>query len=155
MQIDTMPAINMQQINHNRGTRAFRPVMCGNFVMSFWSQRFSVEKITKFCAQAGIAPPPTPDLFGVSIFERNFVMGREIMQPVSFTTDPRFAHYAWSQFRSRVPPTFSECFVVDNLRVIVMDLMMYVRAQTVSSFSSSDTMVQDVTAQLEAALSLL
>ena len=75
------------------------------------------------------------------------------MQKIEYTTDPRFCHLGWAQFRARVPDTFPECFTADNIRMIVGDLTNYIRPQVATG--SVDAMMYDITAQLEASLSLL
>jgi hypothetical protein len=151
-QVAAAPAtVDFHQVNQARGTRAFRPVFIGNLVVSFWAQRYSIEKIQRFCSVSGVPFPGTTELFGVSLFERNNVMGREVTQAIDYTTDPRFCHFNWAQFRARAGHSFPECFTADGLRMIVADLMNYMRPRV----ESGDAMVQDIAAQLEAALSLL
>lgn len=144
--------MDFQQVNAARGTRAFKPIIIGNITVSFWSQRYSIEKMHRFCQGAGIPFPGTTELFGVSLFERNNVMGRDVYQPIHFATDPRFCHCPWAQFRARVPDVYAECYTADGLRMIVADLMQYIRPQYQGS---SDALVHDIAAQLEASLSLL
>ena len=76
----------------------------------------------------------------------------DVYQPIMYAADPRFSHCPWAHFRARVPDTYPECFTADGLRSIVADLMQYIRPQYQGS---SDALVQDITAQLEASLSLL
>lgn len=81
-------------------------------------------------------------------------MQKEVVQPIPYVTDPRFCHLPWAQYRGRVPDAYTECFTSDSLKAIIADLVNYLKPHQ-EIFGQHEAMVQDVTAQLEAALSLL
>jgi len=147
-----------QQVHQVRGTRAFRPIHIGNMVVVYWGQKFSVEKLRRFFSLTGAEMPAASiarggELYGVNLFERSEVGGREVLQAIHYVTDPRFSHYAWSQKRLVLGDSFSEAYTADELRQIMFDICLYVRP-AVSSASQADQMMQDIASQLEASLSL-
>lgn len=139
------------QVHQTRGTRAFRPIQVGNLLFVYWAQRYSSEKMRRFCTLTGITPEyvQSGELFGVTLYETFDTMGRSSMQPIQYWSDPRFAHFPWAQLRALVADSFNECFPVVYLRSMLNDLTLYLRPLLPSA---SDSFADDIAAQLELSL---
>eukprot|EP00698_Gefionella_okellyi_P004758 TRINITY_DN14370_c0_g1_i1.p1 TRINITY_DN14370_c0_g1~~TRINITY_DN14370_c0_g1_i1.p1 ORF type:complete len:162 (-),score=25.92 TRINITY_DN14370_c0_g1_i1:18-503(-) len=161
MMMAAVPQVDEQmfhQVHEVRGTRAFRPINIGNLVVVYWGQRFSAEKIRRFFTltqqQPDFVISRGGELFGMNLFEQYQVSGRLGMQAINYVVDPRFAHFPWAQKKTLLGDSFAESYTATDLRQILCDLCMYVRP-AVGSEAQADHMMHDITAQLEASLSLL